>query len=425
MRIYYDETSKNIVLGSITRLFASGSLIAYAEDGRVAVVYIANNFRELHIRHTQILREDGSPAGSTITAVIDYLNAEFSKTPFVDVLVQSVNGISKEHIVLTALDVGAIAETEKGAANGVATLGADSKIPAAQLPAYVDDVLEFANLASFPLAGESGKIYVSIDTGLTYRWSGSQYIEISAAPVTQVNGKVGIVTLTTSDIAEGSNLYLTASRVRDTILTGLSLTVATAITSADSVLSAFGKLQKQLTDHFAAVDPHPQYTTDAEATAIAQARIAAHEAPADPHPQYMTQTETDARIQNQRDVFIWPGTGSPTRVAAGTRWGRWHGSIVSSAGTITFNVTADGTAGGTPLFTNLSACIPHLTCVRDTDLNNESPWAHVRRIVNNRQVVVQVKKSNTGPVVLLGSYSGNLNNTNQVSVYLSMEGVLA
>ena len=53
------------------------------------------------------------------------------------------------------------------------------KIPTSQLPAYVDDVLEYANLAAFPVTGEAGKIYVALDTNLTYRWSGSAYVEIS------------------------------------------------------------------------------------------------------------------------------------------------------------------------------------------------------------------------------------------------------
>ena len=55
------------------------------------------------------------------------------------------------------------------------------KIPASQLPAYVDDVLEFANLASFPATGENGKIYIAIDTNLTYRWGGSGYVVMSSS----------------------------------------------------------------------------------------------------------------------------------------------------------------------------------------------------------------------------------------------------
>ena len=55
------------------------------------------------------------------------------------------------------------------------------KVPATQLPSYVDDVLEFANLASFPATGENGKIYIAIDTNLTYRWGGSSYVVMSSS----------------------------------------------------------------------------------------------------------------------------------------------------------------------------------------------------------------------------------------------------
>jgi hypothetical protein len=55
------------------------------------------------------------------------------------------------------------------------------KVPSSQLPSYVDDVLEFANLASFPATGESGKIYIAIDTNLTYRWGGSSYVVMSSS----------------------------------------------------------------------------------------------------------------------------------------------------------------------------------------------------------------------------------------------------
>ncbi len=73
-----------------------------------------------------------------------------------------------------------IPATEKGANNGVATLDATGKVPSSQLPAYVDDVLEFANRAAFPEEGEGGKIYVALDNNKTYRWGGTTYVEISA-----------------------------------------------------------------------------------------------------------------------------------------------------------------------------------------------------------------------------------------------------
>lgn len=79
----------------------------------------------------------------------------------------------------TASEVGAIASTAKGAANGVAELGSDGKVPSGQLPSYVDDVLEYDSKSSFPTTGEAGKIYVDKTTNLTWRWSGTTYVEIS------------------------------------------------------------------------------------------------------------------------------------------------------------------------------------------------------------------------------------------------------
>lgn len=60
-----------------------------------------------------------------------------------------------------------------------ADLGDDGKVPAAQLPSYVDDVLEFPLVSAFPETGETGKIYVDTTENLTYRWSGTTYVEIS------------------------------------------------------------------------------------------------------------------------------------------------------------------------------------------------------------------------------------------------------
>jgi len=59
----------------------------------------------------------------------------------------------------------------------------DGVVPASQLPSYVDDVLEFADFASFPVEGETGKIYVALDSNKTYRWSGSTYIQIASGGV--------------------------------------------------------------------------------------------------------------------------------------------------------------------------------------------------------------------------------------------------
>ncbi len=130
---------------------------------------------------------------------------------------------------------------ERGVSGGVATLDEYARIPSSQLPSYVDDVLEFPTRDDFPATGEGGKIYIAVNQGTQanptrqYRWTGSVYAEINPSPGT------------TDALAEGStNLYFSEHRVRNTVLTGLSLAVSTAVTAADTVLSSLGKLQAQL-----------------------------------------------------------------------------------------------------------------------------------------------------------------------------------
>lgn len=104
----------------------------------------------------------------------------------------------------TGLNADKEAIANKGVANGYAGLDATGKVPVAQLPSYVDDVLEYANLAGFPATGETGKIYVALDTNKTYRWSGSTYIYITSGAVDSVAGKTGVVTLVNGDVGLGN-----------------------------------------------------------------------------------------------------------------------------------------------------------------------------------------------------------------------------
>lgn len=116
----------------------------------------------------------------------------------------------------------------------VATL-VNGTVPASQLPSYVDDVLEFVNKAAFPATGESGKIYIDMATNVQWRWSGSTYTALVASPGT------------TDAVVEGAtNLYYTPARVRSTTLAGIGFGTNGAIVAADSVITAFGKIQAQL-----------------------------------------------------------------------------------------------------------------------------------------------------------------------------------
>lgn len=71
-------------------------------------------------------------------------------------------------------------DTFKSVAGGYASLDGSGKVPASELPSYVDDVVEVANYAALPGTGETGKIYVTLDTNKCYRWTGSVYVEVSA-----------------------------------------------------------------------------------------------------------------------------------------------------------------------------------------------------------------------------------------------------
>lgn len=77
-------------------------------------------------------------------------------------------------------DGNALPASMKGAAGGIAELDVNGKILFSQLPSYVDDVLEFSSILSFPETGESGIIYVATDTNITYRWSGTEYVSIGS-----------------------------------------------------------------------------------------------------------------------------------------------------------------------------------------------------------------------------------------------------
>lgn len=110
---------------------------------------------------------------------------------------RKVNGKAlSADIELGASDVGAIASSAKGSANGVASLGADGKVPSSQLPSYVDDVVEgyyhngkFYTTAAHTteITGETGKIYIDLSTEISYRWGGNIYVPIAngnLAPLT-------------------------------------------------------------------------------------------------------------------------------------------------------------------------------------------------------------------------------------------------
>jgi hypothetical protein len=204
---------------------------------------------------------------------------------------------------------------DKGAAGGYAPLGGDSLVPSIYLPSYIDDVVEYANYAALPVTGVAGIIYITIDNNNQYRWTGTVYVQLTASPGT------------TDAVPEGvSNLYFTIARVRDTLLAGLSLVTSTAITAADSVLVAFGKLQAQIT--------------------VGAAALAAHIADvANPHA--VTKTQVGLSAVENTALSTWAGTASITTLGTiGT--GTWQGTVLAGAygGTGVANTGKTITIGG-------------------------------------------------------------------------------
>lgn len=123
----------------------------------------------------------GSAETSYRTGSINITKANIGLGNVEDKSSATIRGEITSANVTTALGFTPLDATKKGAANGVAELGADGKVPSAQLPSYVDDVLEYDAKANFPATGEAGKIYVDKTTNKTWRWSGTAYIEISAS----------------------------------------------------------------------------------------------------------------------------------------------------------------------------------------------------------------------------------------------------
>lgn len=170
--------------------------------------------------------------GALATAFALLASPVFSGTP----TAPTPSGASNDTSIATTQFVRSLIAALSGAALGLATLDATSKVPAAQLPAYVDDVLEFANLAAFPATGETGKIYVALDTNRTYRWSGSTYTAIAAGDVNTVFGRSGNIVAVSGDY--NSNQVLNSSSVAGS-------TVTAALNALLSALNGLGTMSTQ------------------------------------------------------------------------------------------------------------------------------------------------------------------------------------
>lgn len=132
----------------------------------------------------------------------------------------------------------------------------DGVVPAQYLPSYVDDVLEAASKSGFPASGESGKIYVALDTNLAYRWGGSSYVEISPSLAlgetasTAYAGDKGLAVA--NDVAS-----LKAGKADKTDLAAASAAASDAKTTAEGAVSAAAAAKIAVDAHVAdTANPH-------------------------------------------------------------------------------------------------------------------------------------------------------------------------
>ena len=143
----------------------------------------------------------------------------------------------------------------------LATLDGNGKIPASQLPSYVDDVEEYEDTAHFPITGESDKIYVALDTGFTYRWSGTLYVRLNTYDeATQSNsGLMSAADKTKLDgVAEGATANIgTITSVKmngSTVSTSGEADLGTVITSHQDISGKADKVTSATNDNFASLD---------------------------------------------------------------------------------------------------------------------------------------------------------------------------
>lgn len=213
-----------------------------------------------------------------------------------------------------ALDL-KIDESREGQALGIATLDATGKVPASQLPSYVDDVVEVASFLALPATGETSKIYITLDNNKTYRWSGSVYVEVSASsdPVwgsitgtlsnqsdlqTALSGKANIThTHVSADITDFNESV--DDRVNSLIVAGSNISATyddlantLTIASTVSVITDHTALSNIGTNSHADIDSHISSTSNPHSVTKSQVGLSNVDNTSDLNKPVSTATQT-------------------------------------------------------------------------------------------------------------------------------------
>lgn len=219
------STIGGVIAGSNTSVASDGTLsVPDASTSTKGVIEIATDTeastgtdttRAINAKQlaTKVTKLTNGPTAGTYTKVT--VNAEGQVTAGSSLAASDIPDISSTYVPVSS----------KGQANGVASLDGDGKVPSAQLPSYVDDVVDAyivsgatalsagwlsATSGGSALTPETGKIYVVLTSGeyqnKTYRWSGTTYVEISSAPGQATESTAGIAALATqTEVNTGTN----------------------------------------------------------------------------------------------------------------------------------------------------------------------------------------------------------------------------
>ena len=193
------------------------------------------------------------------------------------------NKISVDISYLTASRIGYIPSSEKGAHSGVAELDSTGKVPSSQLPSYIDDVIDgyyndtdgkFYEDSSHTteIVGESGKIYISVDTDIQYRWTGTAFaalggaLQLGETSSTAYRGDRGKIAYDHSQIKDGSNPHNTTAdnvnlKVPISALSGSKLDVESTLYGVNTELGKKAdKVTSATNGHLAGLDANGNLT---------------------------------------------------------------------------------------------------------------------------------------------------------------------
>lgn len=214
---------------------------------------------------------------------------------------------ASNYVVTTVIDRGVLfgIEGAAGPPGGVNTINGQSgdvnldtsEIPENPSALYFTNTRVYTKVKASLLAGSN--------TSITFDDTLQTITIASQGNVQSVNTKTGAVVLTTTDISEGTNQYHTSARVRAVILTGLSTATNAIISATDSVLSAFGKLQAQITANLSTLTSHTSNTSNPHSVTKSQVGLSNVDNTSDANKPVSTATQT---ALNAKENTITAGT---------------------------------------------------------------------------------------------------------------------